>query len=160
MAITSSASQESISDDFLHIASEAVRNAQSSEGALRSAISRAYYSVFLTARDKLFGSDQIQLTNTIRKQLSKKFKKSKQKEPGSHDIIIFAITEIKQTSTIKPISFSQQISQLKEARIHADYHFSTTNLARIPYSTWQEYAKENIELASQLLPIARRLPSF
>ena len=144
----------------MHLASEAIRNEQSSEGALRTAIGRAYYAVFLTVRDQLFGPDGTRLTRTIRKRLRKRFRQARRWDPGSHDLVIFAITDITPTVTLRPLGLSQQVSQLKEARIHADYYFTLDNLRGIPKDSWREYADESIALASQLLPVARKLPSY
>lgn len=158
MAIVGSSSQSSISDDYLHLAADATRNQHSSEGTLRTAISRAYYAVFLTVRDQLFGPDGARLKSETEKKLRKKFWQKHKRNPGSHDLVIFAIADIKPTTTLRPQVFSQQVSQLKEARVHADYHFTLDNLKDIPKDNWREYAEESVELASQLLPVARRLP--
>ena len=45
--MNSTGTQPAISDEFLRFAQEAVQNQQSGEGRLRSAISRAYYAVYL-----------------------------------------------------------------------------------------------------------------
>lgn len=160
MAITISGAQSSISDDFLHLASEIVRNQNSSEGALRSAISRAYYALFLTVRDHLFGPDEIGLTRALKQELQRKFKKKRKWVRGSHELVILALRDMESTKRLLPLTLSDQISQLKEARVHADYHFTLENLKDIPKETWREYARENIALASQLLAVARRLPSY
>lgn len=160
MAIVNSGSQSSIAGDFLHLASEAIRSEQSSEGALRTAISRVYYAVYLTARDQLFGLDGTGLTGGKRKLLEREFRLKRRRDPGSHDLIIFAITDIQKTPTLNPLTLSQQVGQLKEARIHADYHFTTGKLMAIPEDNWRDYAEKNIALASQLLAVARKLPSY
>lgn len=160
MAIVNSCSQTAISDGFLRLATEIVKNSQSPEGELRTAISRAYYSVFLTVRDRLFGADGIGLTKSIRKKLNHRFEQKHQRNPGSHDRILFALTDLTFSSTIRPLTLSQQISQLKVARVHADYHFTIGKLQEIPYDTWSVYANHMVALASQLLPDARRLPSY
>lgn len=164
MGIKTEGLQSIISDDFLHLAAEVLRNEQSSEGALRSAISRAYYSTFLAARDKLFGPDGSGLTNQKRKRLAQKFRQTHKWDPGSHDIVIFAIADIvmpsRSPTILRPLVLSQQLSQLKEARVHADYHFTQDNLNTIPANSWRDYAKESVALASQILPTVRKLPSY
>ena len=160
MAIVNSSSQASISDGFLRLASEIVRNRQSPEEALRSAVSRAYYSVFLTARDRLFGSDAVGLTSRIRNKLIRRFRHKHGWIPGSHDRIIFAITDLPFSPIIRPLTLSQQISELKEARIHADYYLTNDKLKTIPYDTWLAYTDRMVALASQLLPAARQLPPY
>ncbi len=158
MGITGSATQAAIADDFLRPASVTVRCKRASEAALRSAISRAYYAVFLTARDQLFGADGSRLIGPKRKELGKKFRRKNSRHPGSHDIVIFAVTEVRPSAALKPIVLAQQIEQLKEARVCADYHFTEHNLQGLPYDNWRECATKSVELASQLLASARRLP--
>lgn len=162
MAIKNSSTLKTISDEFLELASNIVRDKEAQEGSLRTAISRAYYSVFLTVRDQLFGEDNIMLTNPKRKQLRKKFSihYQGQRAGGSHDEILFAITDLPPKGFIKPLTLYQQIEQLKEARTHADYHFTLENLKDIPYDSWAEYADKMVALASQLLPVARGLPPY
>lgn len=160
MAIENSSSQKDISDGFLRLATEIVQNSQSPEEALRTAISRAYYSVYLTARDRLFGADGIGLTKSIRKKLGRRFSKKPQLYPGSHESILFALADLPASSIITPVALSQQIRLLKVARVHADYDFTIGNLKDIPYDTWSVYANHMVALASQLLPDARRLPSY
>lgn len=160
MAIANSSSQKVNSDGFLRLATEIVQNSQSSEAALRTAISRAYYLVFLTVRDQLFGADEIGLTRAIRKILRRRFQQKYPWDPGSHDLILFALTDLAFSSTTRPLTLSQKISQLKVARVHADYHFTIGNLQDIPCDTWSAYANHMVALASQLLPDARRLPSY
>jgi len=75
-------------------------------------------------------------------------------------LVIFALTDIKPTVTLRPLTLHDQVSHLKEARVHADYHFDSQNLQDIPHDTWQEYATEIVELASQVLPVARQLPPY
>lgn len=153
-----SGSQSSVADDFLHLASDAVRDAQASEGALRSAISRAYYAVFLTVRDQLFGLDAISLSNKERKDLERKFRKAHSRAPGSHDLVIFALADVQPNKTVHPLTLQQQVRQLKEARVHADYHFTAGTLKGVAKQSWREYAEECVIIASQLLPTTRRLP--
>ena len=160
MAIVNSSSQTAISNGFLRMATEIVQNNQSSEEALRTAINRAYYSVFLTVRDHMFGADGNGLTRAIRNRLGRRFQHRHRWYPGSHDLILFALADLTASSTIHPITLSQQIGQLKLARIRADYNFAISNLQDIPYDTWLVYANHMVALASQLLPDARRLPSY
>lgn len=111
-------------------------------------------------RDRLFGADGIGLTKSIKKNLDHRFKQKHQWNPGSHDRILFALTDLTASSIIHPLTFSQQLSLLKVARVQADYNFTIGNLQNIPYDTWSVYANHMVALASQLLPDARRLPSY
>jgi hypothetical protein len=68
----SSSLQQNLSFDpkeYFVYASSIVRDSGSNEAALRSAISRVYYSLFLITRDRLFGLDEVRLTNSIRKRI-------------------------------------------------------------------------------------------
>ena len=153
--------QSAVSDDFIRIAQGAITNSQSNEGELRTAIGRAYYAVFLTARERLFGSDEVRLTRPLKNRLRKKFKRHQRSDPGSHDLIIFAITDINNPPrTLKPLVLAQQLTQLKVARTHADYNFALNRLRTIQKQTWREYAEESVQLASILLGRARTLPPY
>lgn len=158
MAIITSGS-ESVASDFLHLASEAIRDTASSEGTLRTAVSRLYYAVYLTIRDRLFGSDGVGLSAPVRKRLRREFKTTYHWDPGSHDLVIFAITKTRRTRTLNPLMLFEQVSQLKEARVHADYHFTADNLRGISKDSWQDYAAENAALTAHVLPLAQRLTS-
>ncbi len=157
-----SGTQSSISDEFLRIASDAINNSQSGEGALRSAISRAYYAVFLTVRDQLFGPDGRHLPPNKRKRLQRQFKMKLGSKSylGSHDLIIYAITAVPHSSTLRPVTLSQQVTLLKKARIHADYDFTLENLQTISKQNWREYAEDNVQLATHLLRESRKLPPY
>ena len=143
--------------EFLSLASSLRTSVQFQEGALRTAVSRAYYTVFLTVRDKLFGPDGKGLSREVKKRLAKKFERKFNKIPGSHELVLFAIIDLPDIKEKKRITLYQQIDQLKEARVHADYHFSLENLKNIPYDTWAEYAEKMIDLASLILPDAEKL---
>ena len=142
------------------MAAQSVKGNAATEGCLRSAISRAYYSVFLTVRDQIFGEDGKQLKNNkLKKELNKSFQtKTKNKRYlNSHEIVIFALSQLKSTVTLQPLALSQQLRQLREARVYADYTFNKQELKQIPFNNWTDYAKQMVALTSQILPIARRI---
>ena len=141
------------------MSAEAVRSDQSDEGTLRSAISRSYYAVYLTVRDRLFGNDGTRLSGTTYRKLREKFRQNRRKDPRSHDLVIFAISETSAPNMLR-LTLSQQLDQLKDARVDADYRFEPANLRHVPETTWREYASKNVALASMLLPQARRLPPY
>ncbi len=153
-------SQPSVSTEFLELASRILRDSQTQEGGMRTAISRSYYSVYLTVRDQLFGPDGRGLSRRAQSKLAKRFRRKRKRAPGSHELVLFAITDLSPTATMRPLTLYQQIDELKEARVHADYHFTNENLKDIPYDTWPEYADRMVALASQILPVSRRLPSY
>jgi len=159
LAITKSGPQLLISDAYLALASDIVRNSESQEAALRTAISRAYYSVYLTVRDRLFGCDGVGLTNNVKKKLEKRIKQ-RGLSTGSHANVISAVALLPAKGITTPMTLSQQIDELQDARIHADYNFGIDKLKDVPYNTWLEYSEKMVALASQLLPATKRLPSF
>lgn len=138
MAIVASGSREDGAKEFLFLAAEIVRSDTSNEGALRTAISRAYYAVFLTVRDRLFGPDASRLKHKVRQSLDKEYgQRNPGKSPGSHERIIFAITELKPSGHLNPVVLSQQLGQLKEARTRADYLLTKERLKDVECDTWR-----------------------
>lgn len=144
-------------EGFFRFASSIIRDSNASEAALRSAISRAYYAVYLVARDRLFGIDAARLIPRIQKRIDKEFKLQTRlkRGPGPHERMIFVI---KQKS--RNITLSQQFEQLKEARVNADYQMSYTVLSVIGKGSWREYAEETMQLATLILPSAKSLPTY
>jgi hypothetical protein len=144
-------------EQFFKFAAAIVGDVNANEAALRSAISRAYYATFLVSREKLFGLDGVGLTKTTRKKITKKFKlvHGKKREPGTHEIISFAILD-----KTNKLALSQQLEQLKDARVNADYKLSEDVLLDVSKSSWKAYAEETLQLASQVLPLVKTLPSY
>lgn len=143
---------------FFRFASEIMRDPQSDEAAYRTAISRGYYAIYLTARNRVFGTDDKLLTNAIKKRILKEYNQQKSKRRQSlatHERLIFAIS----TKT-KNITLKQRLDQLKEARVHADYHCDQGCLSKVGKQSWFEYAKETMELATLVLPTVQALPSY
>ncbi|MBI2857536.1 MAG: hypothetical protein HYX90_00540 [Chloroflexi bacterium] len=159
MAIIKTSEQPGVSVELLRLASEIVRDGKSGEGALRTAVSRSYYAVFLTVRNRLFGADGSQLTRAVRKELERKFRQRFERYPGSHDVFLMAVTEVS-AKGLRPLTLYQQLEELKEARIHADYHFTEEKLSGIPYKDWLEYADHMVAFASQIFPVAKTLPPY
>ncbi|MBI4188843.1 MAG: hypothetical protein HY529_06520 [Chloroflexi bacterium] len=152
-------SRDSICNDLFILASDIVKDKDSQEHQLRTAVSRAYYCVFLTVRDRLFGPDAINFTSRKQKLLDRKYR-TKGRPSGSHERILVALEDIPATAVLRPLTLLHQIDELKEARVHADYDFTHDRLKDVPYATWTEYANHMVALASQVLPLARRLPSY
>jgi len=144
-------------EQFFKFATVIVGDANANEAALRSAISRAYYATFLVSRERLFGLDGVGLTKATKKRIIKKFRlvHKKKREPGTHEIISFAIFD-----KTKKVTLSQQLEQLKDARVNADYKLSEDVLLDVGKSSWKAYAEETMQLASQVLPLAKTLPSY
>jgi len=144
--------------EFFSFAGLIVRESSANEAALRSAISRAYYSVYLVARDSLFGTDEARLTAGIRKRINRNYQlktHKKQRELGTHALVIFAIHDRTNNFTL-----SHQLDQLREARVDADYKMSQKCLSNIGKQSWREYAEETMQLATLILPRAKMLPSY
>lgn len=152
------ASQPFDPTEFFSFAGSIIRDSSANEAALRSAISRAYYSAYLIARDRLFGTDEVRLTAGIRKRINRNFQlrsHKKRRELGMHVLVIFAVHDRTNNFTL-----SQQLDQLREARVNADYKMSQKCLLDIGKQSWREYAEETMQLATLILPLVKRLPSY
>ena len=145
--------------EFFSFAASIVHDTNANESALRSAISRAYYSVYLVARDSLFGLDEMRLTAAIKKKIASKFnlryKQRKRRDLGTHERVIFAILD-----KTHNITLSQQVDQLREARINADYKMSQKCLSDLGKQSWRQYAQETMQLGSLVLPTVKRLTPY
>lgn len=145
--------------EFFSFAGSIVHDTNADEAALRSAISRAYYSVYLVARDSLFGLDEMRLTAAIRKQIASKFsrryRQRRRRKLGTHETVIFAILD-----KTNNITLSQQVDQLREARVNADYKMSQQCLSDLGKQSWRQYAQETMQLGSLVLPAVKRLPPY
>ena len=149
-------------EDFFDFAASIVRDPQANEAALRSAISRAYYAVFLTTRDRLFGLDEVLLTKELRKELVKRFqgKRRTKREPGSHELVTFALEEKASRDKSIKITLYHQINQLRESRVLADYRLSSQYLLESGKQSWRDLTIETVELASQVLPAVKLLNCY
>jgi hypothetical protein len=144
--------------EFFSFASSILRDSSANEAALRSAISRAYYSAHLVARDRLFGADGVRLTARIRRKIKKSLQlrsHKKQRELGMHVLVVFAVQE-----RANIVTLSQQLDQLREARVDADYKTNQKCLKDIGKQSWREYAEETMQLTALILPLLKRLPSY
>ena len=145
-------------DDFYHFAGSIIRDPKANEAELRSAVSRVYYSLFLIARDRLFGMDEKNLTEAIRKKITRNYRikiDKKKKRLGTHQVVIFAIQD-----KLKSITLSHQLDQLREARVNADYRIDNKYIREIDKKSWREYAEENMQLAALALPRLKKLPYY
>jgi len=145
-------------EEFFHFAGAILKNSAANEAELHSAISRVYYSLFLVARNRMFGIDEQQLTDNIRKRILRNYRikigKGKSRL-GMHERVIFAIRD-----RTNNITLSQQLDQLREARINADYKVNQKCLSDIGKKSWREYAEESMQLASLALARVKNLPSY
>jgi uncharacterized protein (UPF0332 family) len=147
-------------DGFFGFAGTIVRDPNANDAALRSAISRAYYAVFLTARDALFGIDEMSCTKAVKVKIAKKHQiyyglKSKQPHLATHQRVIFSVLD-----KTNNITLHQQLEQLKEARVRADYIRNDACLLEVNKHSWRDYAEETMQLAALVLPMAKRLPLY
>lgn len=144
-------------DDFLSLAGNILKYPKADEATVRTAISRAYYSVFLNARDHLFGADTRFLTNKIKKEINKKFQiiSGNKRELGSHEIVSFTIK-----AKTGNITLSDQLNKLRRAKVNADYKTSIDCLLAEGKPSWRVYAEETCQLASQVPPHVRKLPNY
>ena len=104
----------------------------------RSAISSAYYSCYLTARNNLFGVDGARM----------------RAEESLHWFVVSAITEKR---------VSDKLNQLRQMRVQADYYTNPQNrrtravfkLHRV--NSWAGLAGRSLEIAQELLPVLKAL---
>lgn len=145
--------------EFFTFAGSIIQDPNANEASLRSAISRAYYSMFLIARDIFFGTDQARLSSPVRKQIDRSYQ-LRYSRPNNfklhdHERVIFIIED-----KAKNIVLSQQLDQLREARINADYKMDQACLANVGKQSWRDYATETMQLATQILPSLKTLPPY
>ncbi len=150
-------------EEFFKWASATVQKSTNAEAELRSVVSRAYYSVLLTARDALFGGvDAPELTSKMRDKLRKRYARGMKtsRGPGSHDIILAAAAEAGLKSRM--VVSQQQLVWLETARVAADYYRVPGNYQQLPVqiTSWLQFAHDSVALASNLLPSVKRLPRF
>ena len=144
---------------FFSLGQRLVTSNSSDEAELRTAVGRAYYACFLRARDQLFGIDARRLTASVRKRLNPKRKKNL----GSHEIIILALSMNKSVRPAVAKRLSDQLAELKDMRIQADYirdptdQRTTTVFARYAVSDWLGVAHHAMTLASNLFPVLKRI---
>ena len=142
---------------FFNLGQRLVTSSSGDEAGHRTAIGRAYYACFLTARDQQFGIDQRTLTTSVKKRLKRR------KNLGSHEVIIVALSMNKSVRPVVAKRLSDQLGELKDMRIQADYfrdpsHRGTTSVfARYAVSDWLGLAHEAMTLASNLLPDLRKV---
>jgi len=60
----------------------------------------------------------------------------------------------------KKKTVGQQLGQLKDARVIADYKLDQKHLAAAGKNSWRDYAEETLALASQVLPSVKKLPRY
>ena len=149
MVIVTPTSQPFDPEEFFRFSATITRDPTADEARLRSAISRAYHATHLIARDRLFGLDARLFSKSVKKAIRRKIAG----DVGSHALIIFAVSE-------KSKTVGQQLGQLKDARVIADYKLDQKHLAAAGKNSWRDYAEETLALASQVLPSVKRLPRY
>lgn len=125
------------------------------EAACRAAVGRAYYACFLTARDQLFGDDAIGLTKRRIRQVAGK------RRVGTHEIVLLAIPHSPGPSAGRLKTSADQLGELKDMRVQADYFRNPDHPRTIPVfkkyqvTAWDGLAHQAMQLASNLLaPLA------
>lgn len=129
------------------------------EAEFRTSIGRAYYSCFLIARDQLFGVDRLRLTGRIYRLLSLS-------QGNSHEVVIKAVANHPSLPPAKGKRISEQLRQLKDNRIQADYTRDpqSPKMASVftihQVNDWPGLAHVSMILASNLIPDLRSIPTF
>ena len=140
--------------DFLSLAQSL--GATQNEASQRTAISRAYYSCHLTARDQLYGVDGVGLTNTVKKRLARG-------KVGDHTAVILAVAQNPHLGMGRAKNLADELGQLKALRETADYIRDSGSSAasniftKYSVSDWSSLTRAAMGLASNVLPKLRRL---
>ena len=122
---------------FFALASRLVQRG-SEEEDYRCAVSRAYYSCFLMARDKFFGSDSTRMRAS----------------ESMHRAVIDAIPDAR---------VSRRLDELRELRVQADYYTNPQHrrtraiFKRHRVNTWASLAEKSLALAAEIQPALREL---
>ena len=141
--------------DFFTLA-QALITDSSSEASVRSAIGRAYYACYLTARDELYGIDATRLTNSEKKRLVPK-------SPSVHGAVRVAVATNRNLKPGKAKRLADQLSQLFELRKLADYERDslgpgiTQGFGAHGVSDWAGLSHQAMSIAANLLPELRQL---
>ncbi len=144
------------------------------EARCRTAISRAYYSCFISARDKLFGMDARGLTNERQKRVEKlhqqAFNLRRPARLASHETVIFTVKTmpivVQEVRSGWAKNLADQMSQLKAMRVQADYFRDSANektmsvFQTYQVTDWAGLAHHAMSMASSIIADVRRLPSF
>ena len=129
------------------------------EAAFRTSIGRAYYSCFLTARDQLFNIDAANLTRRI-------FRSLNLPRGNSHEAVIKALANHPSIQPARAKRLSDQLRQLKDNRIQADYTRDPQNPRRASVfathqvTDWSGLAHVSMILASNLILDLKSIPIF
>lgn len=137
-------------EQFFRLAQELQRMAND-EASQRSAISRAYYSCHLAARDRLYGMDKVGLSNAEKKRLAGE-------KVGDHRAIELAVAQNKNLQRGAAKKMSDKLSELQELREVADYMRNNDGplienyFRRYNVKDWDGMARVALALTSNLLP--------
>ncbi len=125
----------------------------------RTAIGRAYYACHLIARDAMFGQDKKYLTGTLKKRILGH-------RGGDHDTIVKAIAVHPRVPLGSLKTLSDQLGELKDARVQADYYCDPAHPGTLKLFTkyqvkdWNQLAHATLAIASHVLPNLKGIPSW
>ena len=123
----------------------------------RSAIGRAYYACFLTARESMFGVD-----GRPRRRRDCAGHRRRDRGLGSHERVIEDLRHHPRVSGAKRLA--DQLEQLKAFRREADYVMDDASSAHVQFlrsygiTDWESASQTSLTLASHLLPALRSIP--
>ena len=124
--------------EFLRVAN--ALQAATAEAEWRTAVGRAYYGLFLLARDRLYPSPMP--SRVIRRQMAR----GRLANIPIHQAVL---EEVKRRST----SVGNQLQKLHELRIQADYYPRSNP----QYADWHRNAQNAMSIATHILPRIRTI---
>ncbi len=124
--------------EFLEFAKEVASSPRASEARLRTSVGRAYYAVFLVARDRMMVIGGLGPMDT---------------RQDIHRAVVGWVKE-------KKSSLGNQLDALKRLRLQADYVLSDADPRyEAIYSAWSSNWSKAQEISGRILPNIQRLGS-
>jgi hypothetical protein len=128
----------------------------------RAVIGRAYYACWLTARDRLWGTD-----GRPTPEQERRFPRKHGRPLGSHEQVIEALGINRSLPSLaKRKRQKDQLGSLKALRNAADYRHSDTSsevrklFTQYSVSTWAKLAEQALVIATEALPELQTHPKF
>ena len=142
-------------EDFFRLADRMLHRWKN-EAVHRSVIGRSYYTCYLISRDRMFGADGLWLTE-------KKIRNILGRAGGRHEAVVRAILNAPGLGPGTAKVLSDQLGQLKDMRVQADYYCDPKNqrtvnmFGRYGVANWGGLAHNAMVFASMLLPSLKQL---
>ena len=139
--------------EFFALASNLVGRSPD-ESSARTAVGRAYYACWLTARDRMFGKDGVRLRPGKLKQILRG------RRGASHEAVLTAVGQNGALTPGNRKTMSDQLRELRDLRVQADYYCAaapTSLFSRYAVNDWEGLAHTSLALASNVYPQVKKL---